>query len=499
MTMDNGTGLARVEHAGGNMTATQSADGSRSLARTSAHTVSLAARQEAEVKARYAMAVANPRDLDSTRLRLTRRCESPRFAAVARYKKPQGKKKNDETGQWEQQFIEGWSIRFVEEAIRTMGNIAPEDRVTSEDSEKLTVYVSVTDLESNISYGSEIIVPRTVERKDLKRGQQPLNVRVNSYGDNVYLVAASDDEVRMSKARLVSMTLRTLGLRLIPGDILDECLEIVMETQQKDVKSDPTEARKKLIAAFDQIGIKPEDLRAYLGGRPLDALTPDMILELRAVYTMVKEEGTHWRSVLAASPHIEDVSEDDGGAKNPAADKLRGQIEAKSKEMADKERARNAVLAVAKGANVDPRQVQAIIALSKQGKTIVDIARYGREQTGIEDEVVVGEVVSRARAAGLLPPEQKAEESKPPSSPPPAETAQQKPAPARGRGGKGDAKRQRVAEQEGVSVELVAAIEEMVNDGQVGSETAMAAVLASKGHPTDQPTVAAVLAALKKA
>lgn len=491
MTMDNGTGLARVEHASGNMTATQSADGSRSLARTSAHTVSLAARQEAEVKARYAMAVANPRDLDSTRLRLTRRCESPRFASVARYKKPQGKKKNDETGQWEQQFIEGWSIRFVEEAIRTMGNIAPEDRVTSEDSEKLTVYVSVTDLESNISYGSEIIVPRTVERKELKRGQQPLNVRVNSYGDNVFLVAASDDEVRMSKARLVSMTLRTLGLRLIPGDILDECLEIVMETQQKDVKSDPTEARKKLIAAFDQIGIKPEDLRAYLGGRPLDALTPDMILELRAVYTMVKEEGAHWRSVLAASPHIDDVSEDDG-TKNPAADKLRGQIEAKSKEMGDKERARNAVLSVAKGANIDPRQVQAIIAMSKQGKSIVDIARYGREQTGIEDDVVVGEVVSRARAAGLLPPEQKAEEPKPPSSPPPAETAQQKPTQPRHRSGKGDAKRQKVAEQEGVSVELVAAIEDLAGSGK--SEANIAAACA-----IDEPTVAAVLAALKKA
>lgn len=503
MTMYEGNGptpstaLARSNTGGGMMQATEGADGSRSITAVSAQAHALAARQASEIQAQYVFARQNPRDLETVRLSLVKRCKGSRFASVARYRKPQGKRKNDETGVWEQQFVEGWSIRFVEEAIKTMGNLREQTSVVSDDEDKRIVCVSLVDLETMTSYSEEVPVPKRVERKELKRNQVPLGLRTNTYGETVYLLPATDDETRMAQARLVSMTLRTLGLRLIPGDILDECLDEVRETSRKDVTTDPNEARKKLVDAFDQIGVKPKDLVEYLGGRPLDALTPDLILELRAVYQAVTGEGVRWRDVLESSPYLDrDATGEVEPEKDSPAAKLRAKLDEKTRELGEKDRqakaTREAIGRIAHEVRLDPRQVQAVVALVKGGKSAADVARYGREQTGIEDEVLVGEVVARARKAGLLPPESSpGKGSEPPAAP--VETAPERAAKQRKVSA---AKRASIAEQEGVTPETVAAVEELASGGD--DEVAISAALRVKGLPADPPTVAAILSALKK-
>lgn len=488
------TALARSNTGGGMMQATEGADGSRTLTAISAQAHALAARQASEIQAQYAFARQNPRDIETVRLALVKRCKGSRFASVARYRKPQGKKQN-EKGQWEQNYVEGWSIRFVEEAIKAMGNLREQTSVVSDDDEKRIVCVSLVDLETMTSYSEEVPVPKRVERKDLKKNQVPLGIRTNSYGDTVYLIPATDDEVRMAQARLVSMTLRTLGLRLIPGDVLDECLDEVRETSRKDVATDPNEARRRLVDAFDQIGVKPKDLVEYLGGRPLDALTPDLILELRAVYQAVSGEGVRWRDVLESSPYLDrDATGEVEPDKDSPAAKIRAKLEEKTRELTEKDRqakvAREAVGRIAQEARLDPRAVHIVIGLVKGGKSVADIARYSREQTGIEDEVLVGEVVARARKAGLLPPESSLGKGSEPSAeaPPPERATKQRKATA--------AKRTAIAEQEGVTPETVAAVEELSAGGD--DEVAISAALRVKGLLADPPTVAAILSALKK-
>ena len=48
---------------------------------------------------------------------------------------------------------------------------------------------------------------------------------MNSYGDTVYLVEATEDDLLTKQAAHVSKVIRTAALRLLPSDILEEAME----------------------------------------------------------------------------------------------------------------------------------------------------------------------------------------------------------------------------------------------------------------------------------
>lgn len=245
----------------------------------------VAAQAKAAVEARYIMAIKRPRDLDSVRLAILKECKRPGFAAVARYRKPVG------------QGIEGPSIRFAEAAIRCMGNITPEVATVYEDPEKRIMRVSVTDLEANVTYSGDVTIEKTVERSKPNEGQVPLRVRVNSLGKQTYLVEATEDDLLNKQNALVSKQLRTLALRLIPGDILEEAMGVVVDTLEAADAADPTAARKKLVDAFDKLGVKPSSLRDYLG-HDLDVVSPAELAELRAVGMTIRDGESTWKEAL---------------------------------------------------------------------------------------------------------------------------------------------------------------------------------------------------------
>lgn len=254
--------------------------------RTETATAAVAAAERAKVEARYVMAIKNPRDWMTVRSRLLDSCRRPGFAAAARYSKPVSG-----------QRIEGPSVRFAEEALRAMGNALPETSVIYDDESKRIVRVAVTDLESNLSYSTDITVEKTVERKELKEGQVPLGSRKNSYGKTVYLLPATEDDVANKINAQASKALRNQALRILPADILDECMDQCVRTSRNDAAADPTAAAKKIADAFAALRIMPSDLAEYLG-HPLDQSSPAEIDDLRAVYQTVKDGESTWRTIL---------------------------------------------------------------------------------------------------------------------------------------------------------------------------------------------------------
>jgi hypothetical protein len=322
------------------------------------------ARAQAIVQSKYVMALKRPRNHEQTRLELLKDCSRPSFAAIARYKRPQGKRpaffiKQDGADvevpegtegakkKWVPNFIEGPSIRFVEAALRALGNIEPAVQSLYDDERKIILRCEVCDFEKNLSYSQEITVEKSVERKDLKTDREtgrvlqvPLGRRTNSYGDPVYIVAASEDEVRLKVNRNVSMTLRTLGLRLVPGDLLDEAMQTVIATQKKDVKDDPARARRELLDSFAKLGVQPVDLQAYLGGRTVEQASPDEILELRIIGVSIRDGEIKWTEAIAASPYRDDAEESagEGAKKSPQQEKSAKVAEtiAKKKDAAKK-------------------------------------------------------------------------------------------------------------------------------------------------------------------
>ena len=85
----------------------------------------LAARAQAEVQARYIVALQRPRNVEQFRVRLLEHCRRPGFAKVATYSKPVGG-----------QAIVGPSIRFVETALQEFSNVLPEETITYDDDHK---------------------------------------------------------------------------------------------------------------------------------------------------------------------------------------------------------------------------------------------------------------------------------------------------------------------------------------------------------------------------
>lgn len=299
-------------------------------------TAAQAAQATAMVQARFTLARRFRRNDDDVRTALKRECARPAFAAVARYSRPVGKKKEvnpetgEETGRWVDSFAEGPSIRFAEAATRHMGNIDCGSLSLHDDKDKRIVRVYAMDLESNASFQKDITVPKTVERRSLKKGQVPLGKRKNSYGEDVYIVRAEDSEHAVREAAEISKALRTLLLRLVPGWILDECERTIRETLENEDQRDPDAARLGIIDGFAKLGVKAADLAAFLG-HDVTAFSSAELLELRAIGTTIRDGEATWTEVLAARnpAAVAQGSEKDPAAKRAAevAEKVKGRVD----------------------------------------------------------------------------------------------------------------------------------------------------------------------------
>ena len=247
----------------------------------------VAAQARAMVESRYVMAMRNPRNWDQVRLDLVRECRRPSFAdnKSAYYVKPIGA------------GVEGLGIRFVEVALRCMKNVLVETSMIFEDELKEVHRVSVTDLEANITYPLDVRVSKTVERSKPNSDGTYLSVRKNSKGYDVYTLTGTDDDILNKRGALISKAIRTIGLRIIPGDLCDEAEAIIKAVRMDSAAKDPDAERRKLVDAFAEIGVNATDLTAYLG-HAIAQCSPAQIFKLRGIYGAIRDGEATWQSVM---------------------------------------------------------------------------------------------------------------------------------------------------------------------------------------------------------
>ena len=249
--------------------------------------VTAAEAAKARIQAAYIMAMQRPRSYDQSRIKILEACSRPSFAEKVEYSKPVGGGKP----------IVGPSIRFAELALREWGNISYESQVVYDDEITRRISVAITDLETNTTFSASIQLNKTVERKKTD-GREVVGERINSYGDKVYIVKATEDEIMNKQAAAVSKALRNEGLRLIPQDIIEEAIERARETVKRRDKADPDAARKKLADAFAALRIMPTDLEKYLG-HPLGQTSPAELQDLRSIYQTIKDGEAKWSDYVS--------------------------------------------------------------------------------------------------------------------------------------------------------------------------------------------------------
>lgn len=269
---------------------TQSQDfsgSSQQLATVETASTAVAAQAKAMIESRYIMAMRNPRNWDQVRTDMIKECSRPTFAnnTSAYYIKPIGK------------GVEGLGIRFVEVAFRCMKNVLIETTMIFEDKDKEVHRVSVTDLESNITYPMDVRVTKTVERSKPADDGTYISMRMNSYNKPVYTVPGTDDDLLNKRAALISKAIRTNGLRIIPGDLQDECEAIIKKVRMNQAAQDPDAEQKRIVDAFAALGVTAENLVAYLG-HPIKQCSPSQIVDLRGIHGAIKDGEASWKQVM---------------------------------------------------------------------------------------------------------------------------------------------------------------------------------------------------------
>jgi hypothetical protein len=278
--------------------------------------VAAAESAKARIQSAFIMAMKNPRSVEDARARILESCKRTEFAKTVEYHKPIGGKK-----------IPGKSIRFAEEAARAWKNLLTSTYVVHEDEALRRITIIVTDLEANLNHSQEIIVMKTVERKKPSEDREVLGQRINSEGEKVFIVRATDEEVQTKENGQISRILRNEILRMIPSDIQEEAVALARHTLAENDKKDPTAAKKQILDSFQSIGIWPKDVEAYLKHK-VDNLSPKELEDLREVFAAIKTGESTWRDFM------EQVKEEAEGSGDQA-----GTGSGKAVELTDAEKA----------------------------------------------------------------------------------------------------------------------------------------------------------------
>ena len=221
-----------------------------------------AQREASEIQAMVFMAKQFPRNQIQAADRILNACTRQTLADSAVYSYPRGG-----------QNVEGPSIRLAEVLAQNWGNLDFGIRELSQENGVSTVEAYAWDLETNVRQAK---VFQVAHKRMAKGGTKTLtDLR------DIYEMVANQGSRR----------LRACILSIIPGDIVEAALAQCSVTQAASVGATPEEIKetiRKLTATMGKFGITAENIQDRYQCR-LEAIRPAQIVELRKIYTSLKD------------------------------------------------------------------------------------------------------------------------------------------------------------------------------------------------------------------
>lgn len=215
-------------------------------------------RATAEVQAAYVIAKKFPRNLHESYQNILASCKRPFLAEQAMYAYPRGG-----------QLITGPSIRLAEAMGQSWGNLDCGVREVSQSNGVSVAEAYAIDLQTNTRITKTFHVKH---ERHTKKGK----TRLTDPRD-IYEMVANQGARR----------LRACILGIIPGDVADAAVEQCKRTlESSDVPI--ADQIKKMVSAFDELGVKVEHLEKRLGHN-LDATIAQEIVTLKGIYKSIKD------------------------------------------------------------------------------------------------------------------------------------------------------------------------------------------------------------------
>jgi len=218
-----------------------------------------------------------PRDLDSSLFQIKRNCERVSFAKLATFAYEKGKDKNGKPN-----IISGGSIRLAEMLAQCLGNFKYGFRIVSQDEKESKVEAFAWDMEFNTFVSREFVVKH--EFRAFGKTKKITDERA------VYELVANKAQRRV----------RACIFEAVPGDVLEEALEMCRKTELEESKKAPEEVRAKIIESFEQFNITGKQLVDYFK-RGDSNFTDEEVVTLRSI----------WRSIKAGDRDVSDFFESD--------------------------------------------------------------------------------------------------------------------------------------------------------------------------------------------
>lgn len=215
-------------------------------------------RAQHEVQAAYVIAKRFPRNQMEAYENIMESCKRPFLAEQAIYAYPRGGS-----------MVTGPSIRLAEAMAQAWGNLDCGIREISQANGVSVAEAYAIDLQTNTRVTKVFYVKH---ERHTKKGV----TRLTDPRD-IYELVANQGARR----------LRACILGVLPGDIVEAAVARCKQTlESSDVPIE--EQVRKMIAAFNEQGVKVEHLEKFLGHK-LDATIPTEIVRLKSVYKSLKD------------------------------------------------------------------------------------------------------------------------------------------------------------------------------------------------------------------
>ena len=216
-------------------------------------------RSAQEVQAAMVVAKRFPRDMFAAQARILDACKRPVLAEQALYAYPRGGT-----------TVEGPSIRMAEVLAQNWGNIDFGIIELEQKQGESSVMAYAWDLETNTRQTKIFTVPHL---RHTKQGDYKL-----TDPRDIYEMVANQGARRV----------RACILGIIPGDIIDSAVAACNKTMAGQSDEPLMDRAKKMVIAFEKIGVSKDMLEKRLGHR-LDVITETELATFRKIFKSIQD------------------------------------------------------------------------------------------------------------------------------------------------------------------------------------------------------------------
>lgn len=218
-----------------------------------------ASRAIAEAQGKLVIAKRFPRDEVQAYNRVAQACQRKGIAEKAFYSYNRGGG-----------TVSGPTIRFAEELARCWGNIDYGIKELSQDEGKSEMQAYAWDLETNA-----------------QSVQNFTNPHIREVGGKAKVLTSQRDIYEIN-ANMGARRLRSRILAILPTDLVDMAINECKKTLAGNNDEPLIDRVKKMVVAFDKIGVKQDQLEKRLG-RKIDTMTIDDFTDYIGIYNAIKQ------------------------------------------------------------------------------------------------------------------------------------------------------------------------------------------------------------------